>query len=432
MNERLLQFIWQFQHYNKHDLYVTSGKALRIFYHGHVNSDQGPDFLNARISIGEQLWAGNIELHIRSTDWKRHGHQTDSNYSNVILHVVWIDDEKAPQNEIPVLELAGRVPKSLLTKYDTWMHTYSDFIPCASQIGLTDSSILGIWYDELILKRLENRTRIIQQKLSENIYHWDEIFWCMLMRNFGIRVNADAFESIATSMPLNLLIKHKNQIHAVEALLFGQAGLLEQRFSEQYPIMLQKEYRFYRKKYGLKPIYQPIHFLRMRPVNFPTVRLAQLAMIVHTAPAFFSFARDCEDPQRLRSIFTVTANDYWHYHYRFDESSAFQPKQTGKDIIDNIFINTIAPAIFAYGTINNLPHCIEKGLSWLKKTSAENNPIIRRFLKVGIKPANAYESQSLLELKFRFCDDRKCLECRIGNSLLKQSGQPGSEVSSEL
>lgn len=432
MNERLLQFIWQFQYFNKSDLLVTSGKPLRIHHQGNFNSNQGPDFTDARLSIDEELWAGNIELHICSSDWKRHQHQIDANYKNVILHVVWTDDEKSPQNEIPVFELKGRVPKTLLIKYETWMFTFNNFIPCSTQIGTTDPMLLRSWYDELVRQRLVTRAMIIEKKLKANQFHWDQVFWVMLVRNFGIRVNADAFEAIAKTLPLKLLIKHKNQIHALEAMLLGQAGLLEQKFSEQYPTLLQKEYRFYKKKYGLKLIHQPIYFLRMRPVNFPTVRLAQLAMFIHTAPGFFSFARDCDHPDQLRSILTITANDYWHYHFRLDEQSPFQPKKTGKDIIDNIFINTIIPTFFAFGIINTLPDFTEKAFKWLKLIPAENNPIIRGFTKVGVRPADAYESQALLQLKHEYCDERKCLECMIGKSLLKQTGHSVIDNSSGL
>jgi len=420
MNEHFLQFIWQNQYFNKNELRLTSGTPFRILYQGNLNSDQGPDFTDARINIENHVWAGNIELHILSSDWKRHEHQTDANYNNVILHVVWVDDELNATNDIPVFVLAGRIPKFLLFKYEGWMNTDYDFIPCSPQISNVSSLLISKWQDHLIQLRLNRRYERIKERLTSNHFHWEEIFWEMLAKNFGIRVNAEAFEELAKSISLNLLIKHKNQIHALEAMLLGQAGLLENPLSEQYPLLLQKEYSFYKRKYGLKPIHQPVHFLRMRPVNFPTVRLAQLAMFLHTTPGFFSFIRDCENPRDLRAILTVTANDYWHYHYRFDEIASYRPKQTGPDIINNIFINTVVPMLYAYGKINHLDAYTNKALSWLLLTAPERNPVISSFTKSGIQTHHAGHTQALLEMKNHFCEKKKCLECAIGKFLLKE------------
>jgi len=347
MTERLLQYIWQLQYYNRNNLVTVEGESLSIFYPGLSNTNQGPDFLDAQIKVGNTLWAGNIELHILSSDWNNHHHSADKNYHNVILHVVWQNDADL-QLAFPVLELQSKVSKILLTRFDELMNARS-FIACDSMIGHVKEIVWTAWKERLLIERLQKKTVIILDWLGQYNYHWEEIFWWLIARNFGITVNSDAFEKLARSLPLTILAKHKSQIHQAEAMLFGQAGLLENDFSEDYPKMLQKEYRFYKKKYGLVPIKIPLHFLRMRPSNFPTIRLAQLAMLVHNSIQLFSIVKEANLLAEIKERLNVTANDYWHYHYTFEEPTAFREKRLGKQMIDSIIINTIVPILFAYG-----------------------------------------------------------------------------------
>lgn len=421
MTERLLQFIWQFQYFNKNELSILSGEPLQIITVGNFNSNQGPDFLDAKIKIGKTTWAGNIELHLKTSDWKKHKHQLDKNYKNVILHVVWENDET--ETTIPIFELKDKVAKILLQRYEELMNS-SAFIPCEKNIASIKNLVWKSWKERLLVERLVRKAKIAETFLKENNQHWEETFWWLLARNFGIKVNADAFEALAKSIPLNILAKHKQLIHQLEALLLGQAGLLDKnqdsnQDKEDYPLLLQKEYSFLKKKYSLKPIHLPVHFLRMRPGNFPTIRLAQLAILIQGSAHLFSKIRDAGSVKLVRRWFDVTANDYWHYHYRFYELSSFKKKKLGDSMIDNIIINTVCPVLFAYGTYHDEDKYKEKALRWLEEITAESNSITKGFQKLEVENKNAFDSQAMIELKNEYCNKKRCLDCAVGNAILK-------------
>jgi hypothetical protein len=418
MTEKLLQYIWQFQYFNHALLTTADNEILQINTPGILNTNQGPDFLDANIKVGNTTWAGNIELHLKSSGWISHQHSKDKNYSNIILHVVWQDDGTA-ELSFPVLELQNRVSKFLLGRYDELMNTTA-FIPCEKNIKQVNGLTWKSWIDRLLAERLQHKSTIIFKHLTANNNHWEETFWWLLANNFGIKVNSDAFEKIARSLPVNLLTKHKNQIHQLEALLFGQAGLLQNNFTETYPLMLQKEYRFYKSKYKLQPIQAPLFFLRMRPANFPSVRLAQLAMLINRSLHLFSVLREAETLKEIKDLLNVTANDYWHYHYVFDEATAFKEKHLGTQMINNILINTIIPIVFAYGLYNKEEGYKEKAMQWLEQTAAEKNNITNAYSLLGIQNKNAFNSQALIQLKNEYCNRKRCLECAVGNSLLKK------------
>ena len=427
MTERLLHFIWQFQYFNKSELTTSAGEAVQILFAGQYNTNQGPDFSDAKIKIGKTTWAGTVELHIKTSDWKKHNHQSDSNYNNVVLHVVWEDDRSrnsvpAKRTEqssvIPVIELKDRVSKILLERYEELMNATS-FIPCEKSIDTVRDITWKSWKDRLLVERLLRKSKIVETHLQQNNYHWEETFWWLLAKNFGMKVNAEAFEAIAKSVSINILAKHKSQIHQLEALLLGQAGLLEGDFKDDYPVMLQKEYEFYKSKYNLQPISNPVFFLRMRPGNFPTIRLAQLAMFIHDSAHLFSKIKEANSLKDVKEWFDVTANDYWHYHYQFDEIAAFKKKKLGAAMIDNIIINTIAPVLFAYGNYHDENKYKEKALRWLEETAAEKNAITKGFQQLKIENKNAFDSQALIELKNEYCNTKRCLECGVGNAILK-------------
>ncbi|MEO8823617.1 MAG: DUF2851 family protein [Ginsengibacter sp.] len=422
MREDILQFIWRFQYYNHNELRCTNGELLSIFHPGISNCNQGPDFSEAKIKINETIWAGNIEIHINSSDWRRHNHSLDKNYNNIILHVVWNHDQeiKDPyENHLPTLELQSRVSKLLLERYRQLMER-PYFIPC-EKLEITLSGLgLTAWKQRLAAERLLVKSDAIFKILQQTNFHWEETFWWLIAANFGLKVNRDVFKKIAQSLPLTLLVKHKSSILQIEALLFGQAGLLEKDFEEKYPAMLKKEYEFYRKKYQLIPVEESLHFLRMRPANFPTIRLAQLAMLIHNSEHLFSKIKETESAKELKIMFELEANDYWHYHYIFDEESAFKIKRLGKQMIENIFINTLVPIVFCYGLHHNDEMYKEKAIKWLEEIPPEQNHITKGFEKLGYSNKNAFESQALIQLKNHYCDNTLCLECAIGNSLLKK------------
>ena len=418
MTERLLQYIWQFQYFNNSSLQTTDTQPVQVINPGIYNTNQGPDFLNAKIKIDDTIWAGSVELHIHTSDWQEHNHSKDKNYSNVILHVVWNDDVDLKLS-FPTLELKNIVPKLLLKKYEELMQD-TQFIPCEKQLHRIEPLLMISWKERLLIERLQQKTIYIERLLDKAKMHWEEIFWWMLARNFGIKVNSDAFEKIAQSISINILSKHKAQLIQLEALLMGQSGLLENEFKEDYPVMLQKEYRFLQQKYKLKQVHAPLYFLRMRPANFPTIRLAQLASLIWQSEHLFSQIKETVDFHKVEKLFSVTANDYWHYHYVFDETSSFKKKTLGKQMINNILINTVVPVLYAYGYFNNNESYKNKALHWMANIISEKNSITEGFQSLGVENKTACDSQALIQLKNEYCDHKRCLQCAIGNKILKE------------
>ena len=417
ITERLLQYIWQFQYFNRQELTTVQGESLQIIQQGKYNSNQGPDFLESKLIVGGITWAGNVELHIKTSDWDKHAHNDDENYRNIILHVVWEHDIN-DYTFLPLIALKDRVSKMLLEQYESWMQQQR-FIPCENQLTNVHPLIWTGWKERLVVERLERKSEYILQLLEQSKQHWEEVSWWMIARNFGIKVNADSFENIARSLPVLILSKHKNQVLQLEALLFGQAGLLNGRFKESYPIMLQREFKFLKRKYSLPSIQPPLHFLRMRPSNFPTIRLAQLAKLVHSSNHLFSAIKEKETLDEIKQLFNVVANDYWHYHYRFDEATEFLPKQLGDMMLNNIVINSVVPLLFSYGHFHHDAVIKARASDWLEKTVAESNSIVSRWKATGIKIINAHDTQALIELRSQYCEHKRCLDCAIGCSILK-------------
>lgn len=421
MNEKLLQFIWQFQYYNRQELTTTSGEPLTIATSGKHNLNQGPDFLDAYIHIGNIRFAGNIELHVKASDWYKHRHQIDEQYNNVILHVVWENDvEIVTENgtHLPTLILQDRVPKLLLERYKQLMQSAN--IPCHS-ITTTTLSELGwhAWKERLVAERLERKSKKVLAYLEATKQHWEEVFWIMLAGNFGIKVNAELFEAMAQTISVNILAKHKHQIHQIEALLLGQANLLNDFYSDAYAILLQKEYRFLQKKYQLQPVLIRPNFLRMRPANFPTIRLAQLAMLIVNSVHLFSKIKEQNDVGVVKQLFEVTANDYWHTHYQFDTESEFLEKKLGASTIDNLLINTVIPVLFAYGLHMQDEAIKEKAIKWLMAVKKRTNTITKQWQHQDVAIVSAFDSQALIELTNNYCAQKRCLECAVGNRIFK-------------
>ena len=422
MKEDLLQYIWKFQYYNSNELCCTNGDAVLVIHPGSHNQNQGPDFTEAKVKINNTLWAGNVELHINSSHWNLHQHSSDNNYNNIILHVVWHHDVEIKDvsgNNLPTLELQSRVSKLLLEKYRQLMQN-PKFIPCENQLHPVNELTLGNWKQRLAAERLMAKSQNILTILQQTNFHWEETFWRLIAANFGLKINDSFFQKIAQSLPIAILAKHKNNIIQLEALLFGQAGLLNKDFGETYPAMLKKEYQFYQKKYDLRPVDGDLYFLRMRPANFPTIRLAQLAMLIHESEHLFSKIKETESVAEVKKMFTVIANDYWHYHYVLDEEADYKIKTLGRQMVDNIIINTLVPIIFAYGLHHNEELYKEKAIKWLEEVSPEKNAITKGFENLGIENKNAFDSQAFIQLRNEYCNHKFCLQCAIGNSILKR------------
>jgi len=422
--EDFLHYVWKFRLFERADLRTMDGEELEIFSVGMHNSDSGPDFQTARIRIGDTAWAGNVEVHISSSDWQRHGHTTDDSYSNVILHVVYKDDKPLvlPNGRrVPTLELHNRIPDDLYNRYHNLVFGNQTIIPCEANIGSVDGLTMHNWLTRVLIERLEKRSAAVIDALNINRGDWEETFYQFLAANFGFKTNALPFELLAKSIPQITLAKHKNNPLQIEALIFGQSGFLTGELKDEYPLKLKKEYEFLQKKYKLIPIENHLwKFMRLRPQNFPTVRLAQFAALIVHSNHLFSKVLDIKDVKTLRNLFTeIKVDPYWDTHYRFDVESAPSEKNMGAKSIDILLLNTLALFLFSYGKHNQIQHYINRSLKLLEHLPGESNNIITDFTNLGLKINTAFESQALLELKNNYCNYKKCLHCGVGNKILK-------------
>jgi hypothetical protein len=422
--EDFLHYVWKYRLFERADLQTTDGEELEIFSAGVHNSDSGPDFQNARIRIGDTVWAGNVEVHLSSSDWQKHGHTTDDAYNNVILHVVYRDDKPlilATGRHVPTLVLENRIPGDLHGRYHNLIFGNQVVIPCEASIASVDSLTLHNWLTRVLIERLEKRSTAVITALNLNRGDWEETFYQFLAANFGFKTNALPFELLAKSLPQNILAKHKNNPMQIEALLFGQAGFLGKAIEDEYPRKLKKEYEFLQKKYKLNPIENHLwKFMRMRPQNFPTVRLAQFSALVVNSNHLFSKVLEIKDVKGLRDLFTdIKVNPYWENHYRFDAESPSSAKNLGQASVDVLLLNTLVLFLFSYGKHTQLQHFINRSLQLLEYLPNENNNIVADFDTLGVKIKTAFESQALLELKNNYCNYKKCLQCGVGNKILK-------------
>ena len=422
MNEEFLKYLWKYKLLT-HDIYTESGEKLEIISSGMNNTNAGPDFFNAKLKIGETLWAGNVEIHVKSSDWDIHNHTNDQSYDSIILHVVFKNDKDISRSNneiIPVLVVDGKYDEDLYNRYLNFLEN-RNWIPCEKLITDVDKFILNSWLERLSVERLERKTSEIDEIFNTTNMNWAETFYRVIAKNFGFKLNALPFELLAKSLPLSYLAKHKNSIFQLEAMLFGQAGMLNSDFKDEYPLSLKKEYEFLKKKYNLKPIEGSLwKFLRLRPANFPTIRISQFAHFIYQSSSIFSKILATEDITEISKLFDVTASEYFDDHYIFDENSLNgKAKIIGLNASNLLILNTIIPLLFLYGIKNDSPKYKLRAIKFLELLKPENNSIIKKWSSINVKSKNASDSQALLELKHSYCDNKKCLDCRIGNYLLK-------------
>jgi hypothetical protein len=422
MRESFLHFLWRTRRFDAQGLTTTEGQSIEIQHIGEQNSHAGPDFFNARLRIGGTLWAGNVEMHLRASEWRAHGHGDDAAYDNVVLHVVLEEDRpicRANGERIPCLELRGRIPPRLLEDYER-LEREQAWIPCQHFFGNVPDVVRLNWLDRLLVERLEMKTAAIAEAIAATENHWEEAFYRTLARNFGLKVNAEPFEALARALPLLTLAKHKSSLLQVEALLFGQAGFLEGNFADAWPQELAREYRHLAHKYGLVSLSAAQwKFLRLRPANFPTVRLAQFAALVHQSAHLFSKVLEADNLRALENLFEVVPSAYWREHFQFDRPSVRRTKALGRDFVHLVVINTVVPFLFHYGKAKGLEDLQKRALQLLEELPPEANAVVEGWAALGVAARNAYQAQSLLHLKTRYCDARRCLECAVGNSILK-------------
>jgi len=420
MSEYFLQYIWKHNLLDKTSSRTINGDTIEIIATGNQNLNSGPDFLDARIKINNTLWVGNVEIHKSSSDWRKHQHNKDKAYNNVILHVVEHHDEISLNEKgckIPIFIL--KYPMQIKANYKQLLEN-ERWVACEGLVQAIDIFSKEYWLNKLTIERLEEKANFIMNKLEQSKYNWEEVFYVLIARNFGFKVNAEPFERLARALPLRCLAKHKNNLFQIEALLFGQAGFLEQDCSDKYFLSLQKEYLFLQKKFGLKPIEKHNwKFMRLRPVNFPTIRIAQFAQLIHKSSNLFSQLLEQNSVKGLAKYFDVEALAYWNIHYKFGVESAEKSKKLGKYSINTIIINTVIPLLFVYGKHKGDYKMQDKALALLESIPAENNAIIKNWNKTGISSQNASYSQALLQLKNKYCDKKKCLDCLLGNKIIR-------------
>lgn len=423
MKEDFLQYVWQAALYKQEALATFDGKQVVVINPGTLNTDAGPDFFNAKLMVDNTLWAGNVEIHVTSSEWMQHGHQFDQAYNNVVLHVVYEHDQEIVNQlgkVIPTVELRSIIPHSVISKYNH-LHLGNKWIACEKLLLDLDYQNLDPFMHQLFLERLNDKTRFILKDLKENDYNWEITFYEYLARNFGFKTNALPFHILAKSIPIQLLAKLKSNLFQLEALLFGQAGFLEDHFIDEYPNSLKKEYHYLRKAYQLDPINNTLwKFATMRPANFPTIRIAQFAKLIHASTSLFSKCMEIKSIRELNVLFNIDLHEYWQTHYQFDQITVSKEKKLGKASIENIFMNSIAPFMFAYGKDRCNESLCERSIELMTNIPAENNGIIRKWEQLGFKVENAYHSQAFIQLKNMYCTPKKCLSCNIGSQLLQK------------
>jgi hypothetical protein len=440
MKEEFLHYLWRTRRFDTNNLKTTSGEPLTILQFGEYNTHAGPDFLNAQIRINDMTWAGSVEMHVKASDWLLHKHESDDAYRNVILHVVYEDDmpiKRSNNSEFSedtegyaCLSLQHRFAAEVYQQYWEWVHT-EHWIPCYASFFKVDEFTKTMWYERLLVERLEQKTEAIATSLANNKGDWEETFYQHITRNFGLKVNTEPMEQLARTIPHRLLAKYKNNLFQIEALLFGQSGLLEKPLKDEYPNILKKEYAFMQLKHNLMPINAVTwKFMRMRPANFPTIRIAQLAALIFKSSHLFSKVLDCEHITDIEKLLDVKIGDYWQTHYVFDilEKEGEDPsvsegskgqKSLGKEAKSLLIINTIVPFLFYYGAYKKEEIYKDRALQFLENLQPEKNSIIEKWSDMGVKVQSAYNTQALLQLKNEYCTKKRCLECAIGNVLLK-------------
>ena len=419
--ETLLHYVWKHKLFENDDLLTEEGAPFEVIDPGMCNSNAGPDFFNAKIKMDGKTWVGNIEIHTVASDWYKHQHDKDKAYNSVILHVA----ETIDTDEI--IDTTGRlipqwkinIPEGIRENY-LFLINNDHFVPCLSKIHEIPEIYLSDWKNALLIERMERRTNILFQLLQEHKDDWNEVFYIVLARNFGFGINNDAFERLAKSLPLRIIRKHQNSIAQVEALFLGQAGLLEDAESEdEYFLELQKEYDFLRKKYKLNPL-DPHIFrnLRIRPDNFPHIKIVQLAGIIRKKQGLFSNLLTVSEIKSLHSLFISETAEYWLTHYHFGKPSVKRKKNLGLSAVQLLIINTVVPIFFAYGKYKDLKSYTERAMRFLESLKPESNSIITMFSRMGMQIQNACDSQALMQLKREYCEQKKCIFCRIGYKLL--------------
>ncbi|MCV9387959.1 DUF2851 family protein [Reichenbachiella ulvae] len=423
MQESFLHFVWKHQKFDKTNLQTTTGSSVSIHSIGHHNHDAGPDFLESQLMIGEVKWFGSVEIHVNASDWKNHNHHLDPKYNTVILHVVWNADSECRREDgesIPTLELKKLISLDLIIRCNDLVN-FPSSIPCEKRFAEVRSIDKMAMLDHAAVARLKRKSEELLSLHSDNTGSWEETSYQLIAKTFGFKKNAEPMLKLAQSLPFKILIKHGSKREELEALLFGMAGFLEGESMDTYHGQLKEIYSYLRQKYNLEPkqmIKVEWKFLRMRPANFPTVRLAQLAQLIHLNSKFFQFILQSENTGELKKIFQITNPEYWVNHYDFGKESSRKMNGLGEASVDVLLVNVAAVLLAAYAQETASLSYMDKAVDLLQSLKPEKNHIISDWEALGMEPENAFDTQALIELKNEFCLKKKCLSCKIGLKLI--------------
>lgn len=425
MNEDFIQYLWKHKKFDFSNLKTTNNESVllqKVGEHNEVNS--GPDFFNAQLIIDNQKWAGNVEIHVKSSDWYVHHHENDAAYDNVILHVVWEDDIeifRKNNTRIPSLQLKDYVDKTILVQYQKLFQSKElQWIQCEKQLKEVSDFTIANWQERLYLERLEQKAELIKELLENSSNDWEAVLFKLLVKNFGLNVNRDAFMSLANSFDFSILRKCSNSLEQLEALFYGQGKLLDSLSEVTYVQNLVKEYEFLKGKFGLENQgVLPFQFFRLRPPNFPTIRIAQLANLYFRNKQLFSEMIQTVELEELYQLFDVDTHDFWKTHYTFEKESPSKKKRITKSFIHLIVLNTVIPLKFLYAKSQG-KNIEEEILRLLSQLPPEKNAIIDNFRSLGVGIEDGLHSQAMIQLKNKYCDQKACLQCSIGNYLLNR------------
>ncbi|WP_276498173.1 DUF2851 family protein [Pontibacter litorisediminis] len=423
MKEDFLHYIWQHQYFDKTALVTTDGEPLQVLRVGYYNTDAGPDFREAILRVGEVEWLGSVEVHLQASDWHRHQHQHDRKYDQVVLHVVWQADVPVVRTDgtlVPVLELHNRIDLRLLQTYEQ-LQKSRHAVPCAPLWPEVPEVTKALMLERALVERLEEKGEEVLQLYHGYGNDWEQATYHTLLRGFGFKINQQAFEQLAQSLPFHVVRRHQHNLPQLEALLLGQAGFLAQA-EDAYAQQLQREYTFLQHKHKLQPL--PRHqwnFLRMRPANFPTVRLAQLAAALHQHSSLFTKMLEADTVKRYEQLFAATVSEYWQKHYLFGRESKAASKGMGKSSAQNLVINVAVPLLAAYASHSGERVYLEKAVSLLEQLKEESNKYTRLYQELGWKAKSAADNQAALGLYKRYCHPVNCMRCAVGNKIMKNS-----------
>jgi hypothetical protein len=434
MNEEILSFIWRFQYFETPNLKTDEDETLSVTRTGYRNTNSGPDFSEARVIINGVDWAGSVEIHVRSSDWFQHAHEVDPTYENVVLHVVWENDRpviRADGTVLPTLSLRGLVRRSVLDRYDQLLHV-GDEIPCSNSFEQVQELQKFAMLDRVLLERLDKKSSQVIALLSDNHQDWEETAYQWLCQHFGFKLNDPAFLKLSQNLPLRIIRKHKDNLLQIEALLFGCAGLIPDNLETEtldnpadeqlYVQELRREYQFLASKYVLRHSQMAFHewkFLRLRPAGFPTIRMAQLAVLLSKSSGIFYELTSAQSISQLHQLLDLRQSAYWINHFHFEKTAKSKVPAMGKDAGNLLIINAVVPLMVAYSKQRQLPAMLDKAISWLSALPAENNRITREWEKLGMKVKTSSDSQALIEWYHSYCTPRRCLDCTVGASLIR-------------